>query len=148
MTPEVWIALIGVVGTLAAALLSAHLTSRQAAEAERRRTAEADRTRFHQERRQAYVAFGAKAHALATQDPRAAGDPAYEDFRRAYFEVHLLGSERVRDAAYDVREAVEKLSGLSSGSTELTEAVQRYNTAPAAFDATARSELNLGESTN
>lgn len=111
---------------LAGALLGGLLTFLQTAWSDRRQRRREDRTRFHRERREAYVRYLNAAQALALAEGGGEGpgrrrspaaDPAaaYNEFTHAYFETRMLASEPVRDAAYRFRQAVEGVSGLDAG---------------------------------
>lgn len=86
-------------------------------------------------------ADGARRRHVGSADP--AAPPAYELFIHAYFETRMLASGPVRDAAQELREAAEELSGLKSGDEKIAEVTQHYNSALRAFDAAARTELGI-----
>ena len=140
---------------LAGALLGGLLTFLQTAWSDGRQRRREDRTRFHRERREAYVRYMNAAQALALAEgggegparrrsPAADSAAAYNEFTHAHFEVRLLATHPVRDAAHELRQATEEVNGLDAGDDRLPTALQRYFAAFRGFDSAARSELGVG----
>lgn len=161
MEVELLVGIIGVAGTLAGVLISQWIERHN----EERRWAREERTRFHAERRAAYVKFLALAQDLyldvaGKAKLRAEGDtsalPLDEyafitqavpaELKSAYEEVHLLGTPKVRVAARalnDCLPALVRAAYSPDWQTELSNLAARIVAARDQLHLAAREELGI-----